>query len=137
MSERVRIPIIKLYDCLVVSIQIALSDELVMSLKDDITVEIEHTGAKGLVIDISGISLMDSYITRTIRDIGLIGRLMGVSTVISGMDPAVAMTLVEMDMNLEGVHTALNLESALEYFKSSSTTNQNMTANTCEDNWFC
>ena len=124
MSDHVRIPIIRLYDCLVVSIQVAVSDELVISLKEDVTEEIERTGAKGLVIDISGISMMDSYITRTIRDIGLIASLMGVPTAISGMDPAIAMTLVEMDMDLEGVHTALNLESALEYFKENSNNGQ-------------
>jgi len=109
-----KIPIIKLHDNLIVSIQIALSDELVMQLRDDITTEIERTASRGLVIDVSGIDVMDSYISRAIRDISLIARLMGVRTVISGMDPMIAMTLVEMGMDLKGVSTGLNLESALD-----------------------
>jgi rsbT antagonist protein RsbS len=114
MSGTARIPIIKLYDNLIVSIQVALSDRLVMLLKDDITLHIEETGARGLVVDVSGIDVMDSYISRAIRDIGLIAQLMGVRTVISGMDPMIAMTLVEMGLDLKGVYSALNLEMALE-----------------------
>ncbi|MBW2262030.1 MAG: STAS domain-containing protein [Deltaproteobacteria bacterium] len=104
----------KLHGNLIVSIQIALSDQLVMQLRDDITAEIERTSARGLVIDVSGIDVMDSYISRAIRDISLIARLMGVRTVISGMDALIAMTLVEMGMDLKEVHTHLNLESALD-----------------------
>ena len=114
MSGTARIPIIKLYDNLIVSIQVALSDRLVMLLKDDITLQIEESGARGLVVDVSGIDVMDSYISRAIRDIGLIAQLMGVRTVISGMDPMIAMTLVEMGLDLKGVYSALNLEMALE-----------------------
>jgi rsbT antagonist protein RsbS len=114
MSDAVRIPIIKLYSNLIVSIQVALSDQLVSRLKQDITSEIDRTAARALIIDVSGIDVMDSYISRSIRDIGLIAKLMGVKTVISGMDPMIAMTLVEMGMELTGVQTALNLESALE-----------------------
>jgi len=113
MSEAVRIPIIKLRDILIVSIQVALSDRVVTQLKDDITGRIERTQARGLVIDVSGIDIMDSYISRTIRDIGLVARLMGVQTVISGLDPMIAMTLVEMGLELKGVRTALDLEAAL------------------------
>lgn len=114
MAGLSKIPIIKLHGNLIVSIQIALSDELVMQLRDDITAEIERTAARGLVIDVSGIDVMDSYISRAIRDISLIARLMGVRTVISGMDPMIAMTLVEMGMDLKGVSTELNLENALD-----------------------
>ncbi len=114
MTDIARIPIIKLYDKLIVSIQVALSDQLVLMLKEDITLEIERTGARGLVIDVSGIDLMDSYISRAIRDIGLMAQLMGVHTVISGMDPMIAMTLVEMGLDLKGVYSALNLEGAIE-----------------------
>jgi len=119
--ESAKIPIIKLYDSLVVSIQVALSDPVIARLKDDITEEIQRTGARGLVIDVSGIDVMDSYISRAIRDIGIIARLMGVRTVISGMDPMIAMTLVEMGMDLKGVHTELNLESALELIEDLGT----------------
>ena len=114
MADIARIPIIKLYDNLIVSIQVSLSDQLVMQLKEDVTDQIELTGAKGLIVDVSGIDVMDSYISRAIRDIGLMAQLMGVSTVISGMDPMIAMTLVEMGLDLKGVYSALNLESALE-----------------------
>ena len=114
MNETVRIPIIKLRDVLIVSVQVSLSDAVVVQLKDDITNKIESTQARALVIDVSGIDLMDSYISRAIRDIGLVARLMGVRTVISGLDPMVAMTLVEMGLELKGVRTALDLESALE-----------------------
>ncbi len=113
MREDARIPVIKLYDNLVVSIQVALSDELVSRLKDDITRAIERTSARGLVIDLSGIDVMDSYISRTLRDIGLISQLMGVRAVICGLDPMIAMSLVEMGMDLQGVHAELNLEEAL------------------------
>lgn len=108
------IPIIKLYDMLIVSIQVELSDRLVMQLKDDIAQEIEKEGPTGLIIDISGVDIMDSYISRTIRDIGQISKLMGVTTVLCGLDPNIAMTLVEMGMDLEGVEPHLHLESAFE-----------------------
>jgi rsbT antagonist protein RsbS len=114
MSDTARIPIIKLYDNLLVSIQVALSDQLVAQLKDDITQEIDRTGARGLVIDLSGIDVMDSYLSRSIRDIGLIAQLMGVSTVISGIEPMIAMTLVEMGLDMSGAQSALNLEAAIE-----------------------
>jgi rsbT antagonist protein RsbS len=114
MSDIARIPIIKLYDNLLVSIQVALSDQLVAQLKDDITLEIDRTGARGLVIDLSGIDVMDSYLSRSIRDIGLIAQLMGVSTVISGIEPMIAMTLVEMGLDMSGAQSALNLETAIE-----------------------
>ena len=117
MSEIVRIPIIKLHGVLIVSIQVALSDHLVMQLKDDITHKIDRSQARGLVIDLSGIDVMDSYISRTIRDIGLVARMMGVRTVISGLDPMIAMTLVEMGLELKGVRTALDLESALDLLR--------------------
>ena len=122
MSEIAKIPIIKLYDNLIVSIQVALSDLVIALLKDDFTSEIERTKARGLVIDVSGIDVMDSYISRAIRDIGLIARLMGVQTVISGMDPMIAMTLVEMGMDLKGVATELDLESALDLLAEDEST---------------
>lgn len=114
MSDIVRIPIIKLYDNLIVSIQMALSDRLVVQLKEDVTNEIDRTNAHGLILDVSGIDVMDSYISRAIRDLGLIAKLMGVKTVIAGMDPMIAMTLVEMGLDIKGVHSALNLEAAIE-----------------------
>ena len=114
ISNTFRIPIIKLHGKLIVSIQMALSDRLVMQLKDDITSRIERVKTTGLIIDVSGIDVMDSYISRALRDMGLIAKLMGVRTVISGLDPMIAMTLVEMGLDLKGVASALNLETAIE-----------------------
>ncbi len=114
MSETSHIPIIKLYNTLIITIQVELSDRVVMQLKDDIGAAIEKEGPTGLIIDVSGVDIMDSYISRAIRDIGLISRLMGVDAVISGLDPNVAMTLVEMGMDLEGVSVYLHLEAAFE-----------------------
>jgi len=114
MTEFVRIPIIKLYENLIVSIQVALSDRLAQQLKDDITLRIQQDKAKGLIIDVSGVDLIDSYLSRALRDIALVARLMGVRTVICGLDPLIATTLVEMGMDLQGVRTALSLERAVE-----------------------
>lgn len=118
MKEFVRIPIIKLYDNLIVSIQMALSDELVRRLREDITMEIDRTDAHGLIVDLSGVDVMDSYISKAIRDMGIVARLMGVQTVICGLDPMIAVNLVEMDVNMESLHTTLNLESAIEYLRA-------------------
>lgn len=109
-----RIPIIKLYGNLIASIQVALSDQLVQQLQTDVTDAIGKTSATGLVIDISGIDLMDSYISRAIRDTSLMARLMGVETVLCGLEPMIAMTLVEMGLDMKGVKSALNLEEAIE-----------------------
>ncbi len=114
MSVAARIPIIRLYGNMIVSIQTSLSDQVVKRLKEDVSGEIERTRPRGLIIDISGIDLMDSYISRAIRDICLIASIMGVKTVLSGMDKMIAITLVEMGMDMMSVRTALNLEEALE-----------------------
>jgi len=110
-----------LYGNLIVSIQVELSDSLVEQLKDDVTSRIAESGARGLVVDVSGVEVMDSYISRAIRDIGLMAKLMGTRTAISGVNPMVAMTLVEMGLELPGVRSALNLESALELLREGST----------------
>ncbi|MBN2381458.1 STAS domain-containing protein [bacterium] len=115
MLESTKIPIIKLYNNLIVSIQVALSDQLVLRLKDDVSREIERTGARGLIIDVSGVDIMDSYITRTIRDIALIAKIMGTDTVLCGLDPMIAMTLIEMGLDLSGLTYRMSLEDALEH----------------------
>ncbi len=114
MSNASHIPIIKLYDTLIVTIQVELSDSVIMALKDDIGEAIQKLGPKALIVDVSGVEIIDSYISRAIRDIGLISRLMGVDAVISGLDPNIAVTLIEMGMDLEGVETYLHLEAAYE-----------------------
>jgi rsbT antagonist protein RsbS len=110
-----RIPIINLYSNLIVPIQGALGDSVLAQLQDDVTRRIELDGAKGLVIDVSGVNLLDSFMTRSIRDLALTARLMGVHTVVSGLGPAVAVTLVEMGLEIPGIETTLNLERALEF----------------------
>lgn len=114
MTAHTNIPIIKLFDTLIVTIQVALSDRVVLQLKDDIGEAIQKFGPRGLIIDVSGVDIMDSYISRAIRDIGLMSRLMGVRAVISGLDPSIALTLIEMGMDLEGVETFLHMEAAFE-----------------------
>jgi len=118
MAQIARIPIIKLYGNLIVSIQVTLSDRLVIQLKDDITAAIVKHDVHGLIIDVSGIDVMDSYISRALRDVSLIAKLMGVETVISGMHPVIAVTLVEMGLDLEGMHAAMDLEAALEHLET-------------------
>ncbi len=108
------IPIIRLRNVLIVSVQGDLTDTTVLALKEALTDTIERAPADGLVIDISGVDLVDTYMARAFRDLSQIVRLMGVQTVLAGLDPAMAGTLVEMGMTMEGVHTALNLEAALE-----------------------
>ena len=110
------IPIIKLYDTLIVSVQTELSDHLVMELKDNIADEIRASNAKGLIIEVSGVDIIDSFIARSIRDIAKVSNLMGVDTIVAGLDAGMAITLVEMGMVLNNVRTKLNLESALHAF---------------------
>lgn len=108
------IPIIRLYDNLIVSIQVDLSDRLVLDLKDDLAQEIRRTDVTGVVIEVSGVDVFDSFIARAIRDVAHIARLMGARTVLAGLDASMATTLVEMGMTMEGVQTALSMEAALE-----------------------
>jgi rsbT antagonist protein RsbS len=109
-----RIPIIELYSNLIVPIQGSIADGAMAALTDDVTRRIAHGAARGLVIDVSGVELMDSFITRNIRDLAIAARLMGVPTVVSGLRPAIAITLVEMGLEIHGLETTLNLERALE-----------------------
>ena len=112
------IPIIRLQEFLIVSVQTELSDELVHLLKDDIAAEIARLGPSGLVLELSGIDVFDSYIAASVRDLAQLARLMGVRTVVAGLDPGMAITLVEMGMSMAGVETALNLDSALEVLQA-------------------
>lgn len=113
MSE-FRLPVIELYGTLIVAIQVDVSDELLAQLREDVSGRIERTGAACLIIDVSGVQLMDSYITRGLCDLALMARLMGVDTILCGIQPGVAATLVEMGLDIRGVTCARNLELALE-----------------------
>jgi rsbT antagonist protein RsbS len=107
------IPIIRLHGVLLVSIQTALSDRLILEFKEDVANEIRNYDAHGLVIEVSGVDLFDSFIARSIQEIAKMAKLMGVRTVLAGLNAGMAVTLVEMGMFLEGVETSLSLESAL------------------------
>jgi rsbT antagonist protein RsbS len=109
-----RIPLITLFGNLIVPIQVTLSDSLIAHLTTDVTRTIEQGSVSGLIIDISGVDMMDSHITRCLRDLAVTARLMGVETIVCGMRPAVVITLIEMGLDVPGISSALNLERALE-----------------------
>jgi rsbT antagonist protein RsbS len=113
------IPIIRLRDVLLVAIQVELSDRLVQEVRRDLASAIERTEVSFVVIEVSGVDTFDSYIARSIRDMSHMAKLMGVTTVVAGLDPGVAITLVEMGMELTGVPTVLDLESALDLVERS------------------
>jgi rsbT antagonist protein RsbS len=112
--QTARIPIIALYANLIVPLQGAIADDVMVQLSEDVTRRIEDGRIRGLVIDVSGVETLDSYLTKNLRDLALTARLMGVSAVVSGLRPAVAITLIEMGLEIPGVRTTLNLERALE-----------------------
>lgn len=114
------VPIIKLHDNLLVSIQVELSDAVVAEMKENLSQEIPRQDVNGLIIELSGVDTFDSYIACAIRDIAHMGRLMGVRTVVAGFDAAIATTLVEMGMSMDGVATAASLEAALDILAESS-----------------
>ena len=114
MSEE-RIPVAFLHDSLILTlVQSAALDDQMEALRLDVCKAIDRHEPAALLIDVSPLVTLDSYLTRAIRDLALTARLMGVTTVVCGIRPAVAVTLVEMDLELPGVRTALNLERALE-----------------------
>ncbi|MBK8937306.1 MAG: STAS domain-containing protein [Polyangiaceae bacterium] len=107
------IPILKIGRTLLVSIQVELSDAVAESLQNDVLSAIERSDAKGLVVDISGFDTVDTYVARILADMAKMARLMGADTVISGMRPEVAATLVRMGYTMDEVRFALNLDEAL------------------------
>ena len=115
MASPIRIPVIKLYSHLIVPIQGLLGDGVMEELSEQVSQRIVTDGVTGLIIDVSAIDVMDSYVTRVVRDLALTARLMGVDTVVSGMQANVAITIIEMGLEIPGVATTLNLERALEH----------------------
>ena len=103
-----RISILQLEELLLVTIQVDMHDRLALQLQDDLTTKISDTGAKGVLIDISGLEVVDSFIGRVLSNISTMARVLDAKTVVVGMQPAVAITLVELGLSLKGVHTALN-----------------------------
>jgi len=108
-----RIPILKMGKCLLVTIQVDLQDQVALRLQDDLSSTIEATGATGVLIDISALEIVDSFIGRMLASISGIARVLDATTVVVGMQPAVAITLVELGLSLEGVRTALNVERGM------------------------
>jgi len=106
-------------DFLLVTIQVDMHDRLAMTLQDDLTNRISETGARGVLIDISSLEIVDSFIGRMLGNIAAMSRVLDAQTVVVGMQPAVAITLVELGMSLQGVRTALNVDAGMEALRES------------------
>ncbi|HZQ96655.1 MAG TPA: STAS domain-containing protein [Candidatus Sulfotelmatobacter sp.] len=114
-----KIPILRMGEFLLVTIQVDMHDRLAMTLQDDLTNRISQTGAKGVLIDISSLEIVDSFIGRMLGNIASMSRVLDAETVVVGMQPAVAITLVELGMSLTGVRTALNVDAGMELLRNS------------------
>ena len=114
-----RIPILKLGRLLLVTIQVDMHDRLALALQDDLTERIAQTGARGVLIDISALEMVDSFIGRVLANIAAMSRVLDAETVVVGMQPAVAITLVELGLSLPGVRTALNVERGMQLLRVS------------------
>ena len=114
-----RIPILKMGHFLLVTIQVDMHDRLALTLQDDLTNQIVKTGARGVLIDISSLEVVDSFIGRMLGNMANMSRLLDAETVVVGMKPAVAITLVELGVSLKGVRTALNVEKGMELLQES------------------
>ena len=115
-----RIPILKLRDLLLVTIQVDMHDRLALQLQDELTSRISETGARGVLIDISSLDIVDSFIGRMIANIAAMARVLDAQTVVVGMQPAVAITLVELGLTLPGVRTALNVDKGMALLEAMS-----------------
>ena len=114
-----KIPILRMGEFLLVTIQVDMHDRLAMTLQDDLTSRISETGARGVLIDISSLEIVDSFIGRMLGNIAAMSRVLDAETVVVGMRPAVAITLVELGMSLAGVKTALNVDAGMELLQIS------------------
>ena len=113
-----RIPVLRMGRTLLVTVQVEIDDVLAANLEDDLNAAVAASHAHGVLIDISGLDLVDSFIGRTLAGIAQSARLLGAETVVVGMRPAVAITLVELGLELVGVRTALNVERGLELLEA-------------------
>ncbi len=113
------IPILKIGDCLLVSIQVDMHDRLAIALQNNLTEKIVITKARGVLIDISALEIVDSFIGRTLNNIASMANVLDAITVVVGMRPAVAITLVELGLNLPGVRTALDVDKGLVLIRNS------------------
>ncbi|MDP6546490.1 MAG: STAS domain-containing protein [Phycisphaerae bacterium] len=112
------IPILKIGEFLLVTIQVDMHDQLAIALQDDLTETLARTRARGVLIDISSLDMVDSFIGRMLTSIAYTARLLGAETAVVGMQPAVAITLVELGLDLEGAHTALNADRGMELLRA-------------------
>lgn len=113
-----RIPILKMGDLLLVTIQVDMHDRLALSMQDDLTARIVKDKAKGVLIDISSLEVVDSFIGRMLGNVAAMSRVLGAEAVVVGMRPAVAITIVELGLSLENVRTALNVDSGMKTLRS-------------------
>lgn len=113
-----RIPILRMGKFLLVTIQVDLYDRLATNLEADLVQMVNKTEAKGVLIDISALSIVDSFMGRILGNIGSMAKIMDAETVVVGMQPAVAITLIELGLELKGVHTALNVEKGMELLQN-------------------
>jgi rsbT antagonist protein RsbS len=120
-----RIPILKMGDYLLVTIQVDMHDRLALTLQDDLTEGIARTRAQGVLIDISSLEIVDSFIGRMLGNIAAMSRVLDAETVVVGMRPAVAITLVELGLSLPGVRTALNVEKGMSLLQGVSAEREN------------
>lgn len=114
-----RIPILKMGQFLLVTIQVDMHDRLALALQDDLTNRIVKTSASGVLIDISSLEIVDSFIGRVLGNIATVSKLLGAETVIVGMQPAIAITLVELGLSLSGVRTATNVDAGMRLLQIS------------------
>ena len=113
-----RIPILKLGGVLIVTIQVDMHDRLALALEEDLTAMIARTGARGVLLEISALEIVDSFIGRMLVSIAAVSRVLDAETVVAGMRPAVAITLVELGLELTGIRTALNVERGMALLKA-------------------
>jgi len=114
-----RIPILRMGATLLVTIQVDMQDQTALTLQDDLAAQIIKTGADGVMIDISAMEMVDSFVGRMLTNISSIARILSADTVVVGMQPAVAITLVELGLSLDGVRTALNVERGMAMLERS------------------
>jgi rsbT antagonist protein RsbS len=115
-----RVPILKLEDFLLVSIQVDMHDQLALTLQDDLTQKIVATRARAVLIDISALEMVDSFMGRMLGNIAAMSRILDAQTVVVGMRPAVAITLVELGLSLPGIRTALNVDAGLALLRAAA-----------------
>lgn len=115
-----KIPVLKIEDFLIASVQTELHDRMAEDLQHDIVEELGRTNARGVLIDVTVLEMVDSFLGRMIGDTARMTRMMGAKTVLVGLQPAVAITMVELGMELEGIHTALNIERGLGWLRQNA-----------------